>query len=132
MRQKEKLSRYDIEMLKGLMSKEVVLLRVFGYTSHTRQVVMDTNGYSGIRIEKGSKLFKRLQAIRKYADKFNFNDNKIVIQVETNARYDQSCLFLGYYDDNYSIGYSLLPSRWAPKEFPENDPFRPGMTVTFD
>lgn len=131
MRQKEKLSRFDINMLKALMSSEVKLLRVFPYESHAINLIADTEGYSKCEIQKESILYKRLLDIRKYTDKFNFNDNKIVIQVEVNAKYDRDCLFLGFWDHHYSIGTAVIPCAYAPKEFPKTPGAWNGMIIKF-
>ena len=93
MRQKEKLSRFDINMLQALMSSEVKLLRVYPYESQAINLIADSQGYSKCEIQEESALYKRLLDIRRYADKFNMNDNKIVIQVEVNAGYYRNCLF---------------------------------------
>lgn len=128
---KEKLSRYDITMLKALMSNEVKLLRVFPYESHTREVVVGT-GYSRITMEKNSLLYKRLVDIRKIANKYGFDDNKIVIQVGVHTMYHSDSLFLGFWDDNYSIGYSVQPCQYTPREFPKTEgSWGPGLIVKF-
>ena len=130
MKQK-KLTRFDINVLKALMSSEVKLLRTFPYESHTINVIADTQGHSDCEIQKESALYKRLVAIRKYANKFNMDDNKIVIQVQVNVGYDRDCLFLGFWDNCYSIGTAVIPCAYAPKEFPKTPGAWNGMIVKF-
>ena len=130
MRQKEKLSRFDIEMLKALMSSEVKLLRVYPYESQAINLIANTEGYSKCEIQKESPLYKRLLDIRKYADKFNMNDNKIVIQIQVNVGYARDCLFLGFWDHHYSVGTAVIPCAYSPKEFPCNNDWV-GMNVKF-
>ena len=129
---KDKLSRYDIEMLKALLSNKLTLLRVFPYESHIRDVIIGTN-YSPIaaNIKKGSFLYKRLVEIRKHAAEHGFDDNKIVIQVKVNVPYHTDSLFLGYWDDSYSIGTSVQPCYYTPKEFPKSVGNWVGMNVRF-
>ena len=131
MRKKEKLSRFDINMLKALMSSEVKLLRVFPYESQAINLIADTGSYSKCKIQKESVLYNRLLDIRKYTDKFNMNDNKIVIQVQVNAEHHRDCLFLGFWDNHYSIGTAIIPCAYAPKEFPKTSGVWNGMIVKF-
>ena len=127
---KQKLSKYDIDMLQALMSKEVKLLRVFPYESYTRDVVIGT--VNSISMEKNSVLYKRMLDIRRVAEKLNLSDNKIVIQVEIHVPYHTTSLFLGYWDDSYSIGYSVQPCSYTSKEFPKTPGlWGPGMLVKF-
>jgi hypothetical protein len=129
---KKKLSQYDIKMLQALLSDEVRLLRVFPYTSHTREIVIgDEESYAPIRMKNDSFLHKRLEAIRSVANRMNLNDNKIVIQVMTNVYHDGDCVFIGFYDGKCTIGYSVLPSAYPPKEFPRHGyAFGPGYKAT--
>lgn len=131
MRQKEKLSRFDINMLQALMSSEVKLLRVYPYESQAINLIADTEGYSKCEIQEDSLLYKRLLDIRNYADKFNMNDNKIVIQIQVNAGYNRDCLFLGFWDHHYSVGTAVVPCAYAPKEFPKTPGAWNGMIVKF-
>ena len=128
---KEKLTRFDIYMLQALMSSEVKLLRVFPYESQAINLIADTKGYSKCKIQENSLLYKRLLDIRKYAAKFNMDDNKIVVQVEVNVGYDRNCLFLGFWDHHYSIGTAVIPCAYAPKEFPKTPGVWNGMIVKF-
>lgn len=122
---------YRTKMLKGLLAKKITLLRVFGYESRAINILADTCGYEGIHVQKGSVLYERLKEIRKFADTFDFNDNKIVIQVNVGTDYCYgNCLFIGYWDDCISIGTALVPNEYKPKEFPTNNGWN-GMTVTF-
>jgi len=130
MRRKEKLSRFDINMLQALMSSEVKLLRVYPYESQAINLIADTEGYSKCEIQEDSPLYKRLLDIRNYADRFNMNDNKIVIQIQVNAGYNRDCLFLGFWDHHYSVGTAVIPCAYAPKEFPCNNGWV-GMNVKF-
>ena len=130
MKQKEKLTRYAINRLKGLMAKEVKLLRVFPYESRSVEVLADTAGYSEVEIQKDSLLYKRLLDIRRIAENLNMSDNKIVIQVEVNCGGYSAMLFLGYWDSNYSIGTAVIPCLYTPKEFPCNNGWI-GMNVKF-
>ena len=129
MRQKEKLSRYAINRLKGLMAKEVKLIRVYPYESHANDIIASVN-YSDCKIQKNSLLYKRLLDIRRIAENLNMSDNKIVTQVEINYEGCRDMLFLGYWDSNYSIGTSVRPCLYAPKEFPCNNGWV-GMNVKF-
>ena len=58
------------------------------------------------------------------------SDNKIVIQVEVDCGGYRDFLFLGYWDSSYSIGTSVRPCLYAPKEFPCNNGWV-GMNVKF-
>ena len=129
MEQKEKLPRYAINRLKGLMAKEVKLIRVYPYESRSSEILAATE-YSEIKIQKNSLLYKRLLDIRRIAEKYNLSDNKIVIQVEVNCGGYSAMLFLGYWDSFYSIGTSVVPCLYAPKEFPCNNGWV-GMNVKF-
>ena len=129
MRQKEKLTRYAINRLKGLMAKEIKLVRVYPYESRSNDILAATD-YSGVRIQKESLLYKRLLDIRRIAENLNMSDNKIVIQVEVDCGGHRDFLFLGYWDSNYSIGTSVRPCLYAPKEFPCNNGWV-GMNVKF-
>lgn len=129
MRQKEKLTRYAINRLKGLMAKEVKLIRVFPYESRSNDILAATE-YSEVKIQKDSILYKRLLDIRRIAEKYNLSDNKIVIQVEVNCGGYSAMLFLGYWDSLYSIGTSVVSCLYAPKEFPCNNGWA-GMNVKF-
>lgn len=129
MRQKEKLTRYAINRLKGLMAKEIKLIRVYSYESRSNDVLAATD-YSSVRIQKDSLLYKRLLDIRRIAENLNMSDNKIVIQVEVDCGGYRDFLFLGYWDSNYSIGTSVRPCLYAPKEFPCNNGWV-GMNVKF-
>jgi hypothetical protein len=120
MKQREKLTRYAINRLKGLMAKEIKLIRVYPYESHSNDVLAATD-YSSVRIQKDSLLYKRLLDIRRIAENLNMSDNKIVIQVEVDCGGHRNFLFLGYWDSNYSIGTSVRPCLYAPKEFPCNN-----------
>ena len=128
---REKLSHFDINMLKALMSSEVKLLRVFPYESQAINLIADSQGYSKCEIQEESALYKRLLDIRRYADKFSMNDNKIVIQVQVNTEYHWDCLFLGFWDHHYSVGTAVIPCAHAPKEFPKTPGAWNGMTVKF-
>ena len=129
MRQKEKLTRYAINRLKGLMAKEIKLIRVYPYESHAIDIIAAAS-YSEVRIQKDSLLYKRLLDIRRIAEKYNLSDNKIVIQVEVDCDGHRDFLFLGYWDSNYSIGTAVKPCLYAPKEFPCNNGWV-GMNVKF-
>ena len=129
MRQKEKLTRYAINRLKGLMAKEIKLVRVYPYESHSNDILAATD-YSSVRIQKDSLLYKRLLDIRRIAENLNMSDNKIVIQVEVDCGGHRDFLFLGYWDSTYSIGTSVRPCLYAPKEFPCNNGWV-GMNVKF-
>ena len=48
MRQKEKLTRYAINRLKGLMAKEIKLIRVYPYESHSNDILAATS-YSEVK-----------------------------------------------------------------------------------
>ena len=90
-----KLSRGDIRCIKALMSSNVTLLRVYPYESHTMNLIADTKGYTDkVTIKKNSPLYKRLTDIRSYAEHYNLNENKIVIQVEINVSSHNGVLFL--------------------------------------
>lgn len=130
MKQKEKLSRYAINRLKGLMAKEVKLIRVYSYESHAVDIIASVHYYSDCEIQKDSLLYKRLLNIRRIAENLNISDNKIVIQVEVDCGGYRDFLFLGYWDSNYSIGTSVRPCLYAPKEFPCNNGWV-GMNVKF-
>jgi hypothetical protein len=129
MKQKEKLTHYAINRLKGLMAKEIKLVRVYPYESRSNDILAATD-YSEVRIQKDSLLYKRLLDIRRIAENLNMSDNKIVIQVEVNYDGYRDFLFLGYWDSNYSIGTSVKPCLYAPKEFPCNNGWV-GMNVKF-
>lgn len=129
MKQEEKLTRYAINRLKGLMAKEIKLIRVYPYESRSNDILAATE-YSKVRIQKDSFLYKRLLDIRRIAEKYNLNDNKIVIQVEVDCGGYRDFLFLGYWDSSYSIGTSVRPCLYAPKEFPCNNGWV-GMNVKF-
>lgn len=126
---KEKLNRYTINRLKGLLAKEIKLIRVYPYESHSNDVLAATE-YSEVQIQKNSILYKRLLDIRRIAEKYNLSDNKIVIQVEVNCGGYNDFLFLGYWDSIYSVGASVRPCLYAPKEFPCNNGWV-GMNVKF-
>lgn len=128
-KQEKKLTRYAINRLKGLMAKEVKLIRVYPYESHSNDVFASTE-YSEVVIQKNSLLYKRLLDIRRIAEKYNLSDNKIVIQVEVNCGGYNDFLFLGYWDSIYSVGASVRPCLYAPKEFPCNNGWV-GMNVKF-
>ena len=135
MKRKETLSNFDIEMLRALMSKEVRLLRVFPYTSHTRDVIIGIN-YCNVSMEKDSMLHKRCLDIRKFAKKYGIDDNKIVIQVYVNPKCGtiarDNCLFIGFWDENVTIGYSVQPCMYSPKEFPNKGyTVGPGLKADF-
>ena len=125
----EKLTRYAINRLKGLMAKEIKLIRVYPYESCSNDVLAATS-YSEVKIQRNSLLYKRMLDIRRIAERYNLNDNKIVIQVEVNCGGYYSMVFLGYWDSNYSIGTSVVPCLYAPKEFPCNNGWV-GMNVKF-
>lgn len=129
MKQEEKLTRYAINRLKGLMAKEIKLIRVYPYESRSNDILAATE-YSKVRIQKDSFLYKRLLDIRRITEKYNLNDNKIVIQVEVDCGGYRDFLFLGYWDSSYSIGTSVRPCLYAPKEFPCNNGWV-GMNVKF-
>ena len=129
MRQKEKLTRCAINRLKGLMAKEVKLIRVYPYESRAVDVIASVH-YSDCKIQKDSLLYKRLLDIRRIAENLNMSDNKIVIQVEVNCSGYSAMLFLGYWDSNYSIGTAVVPCLYTPKEFPCNNGWV-GMNVKF-
>ena len=95
----EKLTRYAINRLKGLMAKEIKLIRVYPYESRSNDVLAATS-YSKVKIQKNSLLYKRMLDIRRIAEKHNLSDNKIVIQVEVNCGGYYGMVFLGYWDDN--------------------------------
>lgn len=126
----EKVTRYVINRLKGLMAKEIKLIRVFPYESRSNEILAETEGHSSITIQKGSVLYKRLLDIRRIAEEHDLSDNKIVIQVEVNCGGYSAMLFLGYWDSHYSIGTSVIPCLYAPKEFPCNNGWV-GMNVKF-
>lgn len=130
-RRRDKLTPYATHMIKALLGKEMKLLRVYPYESRTIDVLADTEGYSNCQIQKDSVLYKRLTDIRKYADKYNMNDNKIVIQVSVKAGYCNNSLFLGFWDHYYSIGTAVVPCEYAPKEFPTTPGYWNGLTVKF-
>lgn len=125
----EKLTRYAINRLKGLMAKEIKLVRVYPYESRATDIIASAY-YSDCRIQKNSLLYKRLLDIRRVAENLNMSDNKIVIQVEVDCGGYRDFLFLGYWDSNYSIGTSVRPCLYAPKEFPCNNGWV-GMNVKF-
>lgn len=129
---KKKLSRYDISMIKALLSQEVRLLRVFPYTSHTKEIIIgDKDTFAPFNMTENSFLRKRLQKIRAVANRMNLDDNKIVIQVMTSVYQSDDCVFIGFYDGKCTIGYSVLPSIYPPKEFPRSGyPFGPGYKAT--
>lgn len=128
-KQEKKLTRYAINRLKGLMAKEITLIRVYPYESHSNDVLAATE-YSEVQIQKNSILYKRLLDIRRIAEKYNLSDNKIVIQVKVDCGGYSAFLFLGYWDHWYTIGTSVIPSLYAPKEFPCNNGWV-GMNVKF-
>lgn len=129
---KKKLSQYDISTIKALLSPEVRLLRVFPYTSYTRDVIIgDKHTFAPFTMTENSFLRKRLQKIRAVAHRMNLNDNKIVIQVMTNVCHNDECVFIGFYDGKCTIGHSVLPGIYPPKEFPRSGySFGPGYKAT--
>lgn len=122
---KDQLSKYEIHVMKALMSNKMTLLRVYPYESHVRDIIWRIND----RREDKSTLCQRLLDIRKYADRYNINDNKIVIQLEA----DGYMIFIGYWDSYITIGTAVQPCAYAAKEFPKNDRamFGPGLRIEF-
>lgn len=122
---KDQLSKYEINVMKALMSNKMTLLRVYPYESHVRDAIYRIND----KREDKSTLCQRLLDIRKYADKHNINDNKIVIQLEANGY----MIFIGYWDSYITVGTAVQPCAYPAKEFPKNNSalFGPGLRIEF-
>lgn len=111
--------RHNIGYLKGFGNlletlldnkKSIYLIRVYTYESQVGDVYyQERKEYMETQDEK--ELLSVLQNIRKEVDKLNWNDNKIVCEI--NVGYWR--IFIGFWDDNITIGGSVRPNMYLPK-----------------
>lgn len=89
--------------------KSIYLIRVYTYESQVGDVYyQERKEYMETQEEKD--LLAVLQNIRKEVDKLNWNDNKIVCEV--NVGYWR--IFIGFWDDYITIGGSVRPNMHLP------------------
>jgi len=90
--------------------KSIYLIRVYTYESQVGDIYyQERKEYMETQEEKD--ILAVLQNIRKEVDKLNWNDNKIVCEI--NVGYWR--IFIGFWDDYITIGGAVKPNMHLPK-----------------